>query len=86
MRYRLRTLLILLAACGAYFASYRALLRPVVIVDEGHLGRVVSGYRRPAYLAGEPLTSFLFWPAAWMDRQTRPGYWGTFSEIDSPSQ
>ena len=78
MRYRLRTLLIVLAVVSAYFASYVALMQPAMDVEVGHLGVVVVGHSVPRYRLAEPVSSVLFWPAAWLDQKLRRAFWTRF--------
>lgn len=75
MRYRLRTLLILLAVVSAYFGSYVALMQPTIYVVKGSAFGI-AGYRAPGYRFGDPVASVIFRPAALLDEWLRPDYWG----------
>jgi len=82
VQFRLRTLFALNVLVAMYFASYVALVQPNTYVDESFLGMVASGYRAPGYRFCEPIARIVFWPAAWLDQQLRPDYWGPYSDFD----
>jgi hypothetical protein len=83
----IRTLLLLITALSVYLAAYVALVQPVVIVDEGLGGMVVSGYREPEFRVGGSAAKIMFGPLVWLDRAVRPSYWEPFSDFDAvPSE
>jgi hypothetical protein len=82
VQFRLRTFFALNVLISVYFASYVALVQRVNYVDRGFSGIVVSGYRAPGYRFCEPIARIVFWPAAWLDRQLRPDYWGPYSDFN----
>lgn len=86
MRYSLRTLLIVVAALSIYLASYKAIMQPMIYAKVGSLGFVIDGHRAPSYRIAEPISRVVFWPAAWIDQRTRPGFWGPYSDfpLDKP--
>ena len=79
MRFHLRTLLLLQALIAGYFASYVALMQPTIYVVDGSIFGS-SGYRAPGFRFGEPVARVIFWPAAWLDQELRPDYWGPYRD------
>jgi hypothetical protein len=67
---------------GVYFGTYSAMLQPVVVVEEGWHGMVVSGCREPHFRAGDAVLQFAFAPLVWIDQLVRPNYWNEFSHFD----
>ena len=80
MKYNLRSLMVVITLFAFYFGAYSAMLQPVVMVEEGWHGMVVSGCRKPHFRIGDTVTQFVFAPLVWIDRLARPGYWNEFSE------
>ena len=80
MRYRLRTLLILLAVLSVYLASYRALMRPKFHATLPPNERLLVFTKKPGYRFIEPVTGAVFWPLALIDQTLRPGYWDDLTE------
>ena len=71
-RVRLAVIAIVLALV-IYAGSYTALLDP----SESPIANIspMTMRRHPAYRAGGDFAEAVFRPAAWVDRQLRPGYW-----------
>ena len=82
MKYSLRSLMVVVTLVGVYFGTYSALLQTVVIMDEGILGMVVSGYREPHFRYGDATAQVIFAPLIWIDQRVRPAYWSEFSDFD----
>jgi hypothetical protein len=80
MRYRLRTLMIVLAVLSVYLASYRALTLESISMEVGG-GELFSAARMQRYRFNDPVARAVFWPLAWIDRKIRPGYWGELTEF-----
>jgi hypothetical protein len=78
--------LLVITALGIYISAYRALMQPIIIVDEGHLGMVIEGSREPHYGTLERngrLNSFcriVFAPIEYIDYICRPKYWDEYSD------
>ena len=83
MKYSLRSLMIVMALFAAYFGAYAAMLRPVVMVEQGWHGMVVRGCREPHFRIGDTFSQYIFAPLVWIDRLARPAYWNEFSDFDS---
>ena len=82
MKYSLRSLMIVVTLACVYLGSYSATLTPIVVVDEGWHGMVVSGQREPRFRIFDGVLQFVFLPVIWCDRVVRPGYWEKFSDFD----
>jgi hypothetical protein len=81
-RFGVRSLLLLVTAFCVYLGAYLASLRPVVVVDEGSHGMLISGSQELDYLVPGKLWRITFAPAAWIDYQLRPQYWNEYSDYD----
>ena len=81
MRFRLRTLLIVMSGLCAYLALYVARLEPKLIVSERHLGMVISGHREPSYCVGGNIARVTFFPVATLDRRLRPNFWRQAADV-----
>ena len=84
MRYRLRTLLIAVTALAIYLAAYKAVMVPRVYDNEGKTGTSVFGYRAPSYRLCDSAARIVFWPLAFIDQRSRPGYWGQIWDEQDP--
>jgi len=80
MRYRLRTLLILLAVISVYLAAYRALMQPTFYATLPPNEKRLLFRKNPGYGFIEPVAGVVFWPLAWIDQKLRPGYWDDLTE------
>lgn len=65
---------------SGYVATYCALLNPIIVANEAHLGMITDGYREPDYRAGGNIARIVFGPANWIDRQIRREYWADASD------
>ena len=77
-QFSLRGLLLAILLMSVYLAAYKALLRPMIIPREGHMG-TTYGYRKPDFLIGGTLSQLVFAPLVWTDRRMRPDYWDNYS-------
>jgi hypothetical protein len=82
MKYSLRSLMIAVTLICVYLGAYPAMLQPVVMVEKGWHGMVVSGCREPHFRIGDGVSQFVFAPLVWIDRLVRPDYWSEFSDFD----
>lgn len=82
MKYNLRSLMIVVTLVCVYFGMYSAMLHPVVIVEEGMLGMVGSGYREPHFRRCDAVSQIVFAPLVCIDQRIRPNYWNEFSDFD----
>ena len=71
---------VILMLISVYAITYCALLNPVIVANQAHLGMVIDGYREPDYRIGGVFARLFFWPASWIDQHTRPGYWADASD------
>jgi hypothetical protein len=76
-----RVSFVILVLVVAYIVTYCALLNPVVVANEVHLGMIIEGCREPDYRAGGDFARVFFRPANWMDQHIRPAYWADASDF-----
>ena len=81
MRYRLRTLMIVMAILSTYLASYRALMQPTLYWAETSSGEIVSAKKSPGYEIHGAIAHFLFYPLERIDHMLRPAFWNDVTEI-----
>ena len=82
VRFRLRTLLLVVSAFCLYLAAYLALREPVVSFEQttrydpkGDLIIRVWPVNDPQYRWGGEFSGAVFGPMAWLDWQLRRDYW-----------
>jgi hypothetical protein len=78
MRYRLRTLMIVLAVLSVYMAAYSALMQQAGICSESAGGIAIVDYFEPHYRLCDPALQIIFWPMAYIDQRARSGVWRSY--------
>lgn len=73
--------MIVVAATAIYVGAYRAMLRPMILVEVAHLGMVVEGSREPNYRYLNGACRFLFAPLERIDYVIRPEFWDHYSNV-----